>query len=323
MASQTARRRNVAITNDIRGGSWAIEPTLDGVKTVLAADFDFGVPFMASIVEPVAERVLTDRCHLSGPSRSFGDSVKLPEGTVVPTQPRPYSALTLGNDARSHVHRRLPYESHYRQTKEKSIMNSHNTVTNKAALHAAPNSVPQGNLLSDIAPKTLLRAAQINFAKSTVSRKRLPLRLDLGEYRSPDFRYDTASAEKVQLQLEDVPLNEEGMRWIHEPDAVLFYGVRTLDVPYDDFVARVDISRVGDCFRDVLGINTEVLSRDEAGPSAPAGRAHRSAGPAELHGLSRQGRVGRLQARIHGIRAGRAAQLDENDLQPQLVHICG
>jgi hypothetical protein len=144
-------------------------------------------------------------------------------------------------------------------------MNSHNTVTNKAALHAAPNSVPQGNLRSDIAPKTLLRAAQINFAKSTVSRKRLPLRLDLGEYRSPDFRYDTASAEKVQLQLEDVLLNEEGMRWIHEPDAVLFYGVRTLDVPYDDFVARVDISRVGDCFRDVLGINTEVVSRDELG----------------------------------------------------------
>ena len=55
------------------------------------------------------------------------------------------------------------------------------------------------------------------------------------------------------------------MRWIHEPDAVLFYGVRTLDVPYDDFVARVDISRVGDCFRDVLGINTEVVSRDELG----------------------------------------------------------
>ena len=55
-ASQTVRRRNVAITNDIRGGSWAIEPTLDGVKTVLAADFDFGVPSMASIVEPVAER---------------------------------------------------------------------------------------------------------------------------------------------------------------------------------------------------------------------------------------------------------------------------
>jgi hypothetical protein len=144
-------------------------------------------------------------------------------------------------------------------------MNRRNIAHNNVSVHTAPNSVPQGNLLSDISPKTFFRAAQITLAKSTVSRKRLPIRLDLTELRSPDFRYDTASAEKVQLQLEEVPLNEEGMRWIHEPDAVLFYGVRTLDVPYDEFVARVDISRVGDCFRDVLGITTTVLSRNAAG----------------------------------------------------------
>ena len=131
--------------------------------------------------------------------------------------------------------------------------------------HAAPNTVPQGHLRSDISPKAIFRAAQITFAKSTLSRKRLPMKLKLDEFRSPDFRYDTTSALKVLQLLEEVPLNSQGLRWIHLQDAVLFYALRFVDIPYDDFVERVDISRVGDCFRDVLGINTHVVRRNDAG----------------------------------------------------------
>lgn len=131
--------------------------------------------------------------------------------------------------------------------------------------HAAPNTVPQGNLLSDLAPKTLLRATQIVLAKGTLRRKLLPVKLDLDPYRCASFRYDTSSAEAVLERLRQVPLNRKGMRWIHDGEAVLFYAVHHLDVPYDGFVARVDVSRVGDCFRDVLGINTQVLHRDDAG----------------------------------------------------------
>jgi hypothetical protein len=115
--------------------------------------------------------------------------------------------------------------------------------------HAGPTTVPQGNLLSDISPRTMLRAARIMLAKSTLPRKLLPVKLDLDPYRSEEFRYDTGYAEEVQKLLEDVPLNKERVRWIHEDVAVNFYGERFLDVPYDEFVARVDISRVGDCFR--------------------------------------------------------------------------
>jgi hypothetical protein len=131
--------------------------------------------------------------------------------------------------------------------------------------HAAPNTVPQGNLRSDISPKAMVRAAQIMLAKDTVTRKQLPLKLNLDEYRSADFRYDTSSAEEVYKRLQDVPLNREGMRWIYKEDGAMFYGVRYLDVPYDEFVKRVDVSRVGDCFRDVLGIHTQVLHRNDAG----------------------------------------------------------
>jgi hypothetical protein len=54
--------------------------------------------------------------------------------------------------------------------------------------HAAANTVPQGNLLSDISPKTMLQAVRIMLAKSTLERKRLPLKLNLDEYQSADCR---------------------------------------------------------------------------------------------------------------------------------------
>ncbi|MCK2239933.1 MULTISPECIES: hypothetical protein [unclassified Crossiella] len=133
------------------------------------------------------------------------------------------------------------------------------------AHHSAPNTVPQGTLLTDLAPRKIFRAAQIMFAKNTLSRKRLPVRLDLEQYRDPSYVYDTDSTEKVEKQLLDVPLTADGMRWIHGRTEVYFYGVRTVDIDYDDFVSKVEISRVGDCFKDVLGINTQVLHRDAEG----------------------------------------------------------
>ena len=41
-------------------GSWVLSRRDDRVDLVFAADFDFGVPSLASIVDPVAERVLTE-----------------------------------------------------------------------------------------------------------------------------------------------------------------------------------------------------------------------------------------------------------------------
>ncbi len=144
-------------------------------------------------------------------------------------------------------------------------MNTTTTHTNLYRRHAAPNTVPQGSLRTDLSPRQILRAAQLTLAKSTLSRKRLPIKLDLSTYRSPDFTYDTASGLEVERLLQEVPLDSEGLSWIHRPDGVLFYAIRFVDIPYDKFVERVDVSRVGDCFRDVLGINTQVLHRDDAG----------------------------------------------------------
>jgi len=59
-------------------GGWVLEPTPTGVKTAMIVDFDFGVPSLASIVDPVAERVLTDVIHqiLKG---LFGAKAQFPD----------------------------------------------------------------------------------------------------------------------------------------------------------------------------------------------------------------------------------------------------
>jgi ribosome-associated toxin RatA of RatAB toxin-antitoxin module len=66
-------------------GGWVLVPEPDGVRTALIADFDFGVPSLASIVEPVAARVLTDVTQLILLGL-FGDSVEFPAGSVIPAR---------------------------------------------------------------------------------------------------------------------------------------------------------------------------------------------------------------------------------------------
>lgn len=117
-------------------------------------------------------------------------------------------------------------------------------------------------------PGALLRAAQIVLAKATVTRRRPPIVGDLSELSSPDFVYDTSELEAVWRRVRHVPADANRMRFVHEPQPdrpTLFYVERDLPFDYDDFVSRVDIARVGLMFRDVLGITTEVLRRDEQG----------------------------------------------------------
>ena len=58
---------------------------------------------------------------------------------------------------------------------------------------------------SHATPTTLRRAAQIFFAKKTVSRKQPPVLRDLAEYEATDFVYDTTSLARVQRLIDAVP----------------------------------------------------------------------------------------------------------------------
>ena len=111
-------------------------------------------------------------------------------------------------------------------------------------------------------PAMLAWAMQIMFAKPTVSRVEPPFAIDLDSYDAADFESHIPSLKEVERRLMAVPADRRGMRWIHLPDVVLFYGERTFDVPYEDFIAKVDIGHVGQFYRDSLGVTTEVVTED-------------------------------------------------------------
>lgn len=112
---------------------------------------------------------------------------------------------------------------------------------------------------------TLRWAFQVVFAKRTVPRLSPTFEVDLGRYEPSDFERIIPAMQDVERRLEAVPADAQGMRWIHLDETVLFRGERRLELPYEDFVSRVDISHVGQFYRDSLGVTTVVVNRDGAG----------------------------------------------------------
>lgn len=66
---------------DVFDGVWRLLPGPDGVEVVFAADFDFGVPSLAGIIDPVAARVLAETIQLV--LRGLFVDVRFPAGDLV------------------------------------------------------------------------------------------------------------------------------------------------------------------------------------------------------------------------------------------------
>ncbi|WP_327041174.1 SRPBCC family protein [Micromonospora ureilytica] len=62
-------------------GAWTLRQAPDGVAITFVANFDFGVPSLASIIDPVAERVLTETIHHV--LRGLFPAVDIPDGVLV------------------------------------------------------------------------------------------------------------------------------------------------------------------------------------------------------------------------------------------------
>lgn len=61
-------------------GTWSLTQRTDGVAVRFAAQFDFGVPSLTSIIDPVAERVLTETIQLV--LRGLFARVEFPDGQL-------------------------------------------------------------------------------------------------------------------------------------------------------------------------------------------------------------------------------------------------
>ena len=110
----------------------------------------------------------------------------------------------------------------------------------------------------------ILRGPKILFAKQSIVRREWPFELSLGDYSVTDYTKIIPALRDVERRLRELRADTQGVRMIHLRDTVLFLGERSFDIPYDDFVSQVDISHVGQFYRDSLGATTIVTTRDTA-----------------------------------------------------------
>ncbi|WP_317931737.1 hypothetical protein [Streptomyces cellostaticus] len=114
------------------------------------------------------------------------------------------------------------------------------------------------------------RAFGVSFATGSLAQCKVALGnvtlgLDLGAYDPSDYDAVADQLEPLEALLDALPTDGNGMRWRHDDGAVLFACERTVAVPYDEFVSRVDISQAIRLTADYLGGCVAPVDRDEAG----------------------------------------------------------
>jgi hypothetical protein len=159
-------------------------------------------------------------------------------------------------------------------------------------------------------------AAQIVFAKRTVPRMTPGIAADLATYDEAYLQEHIPALREVERRLLQVPPDRQGMRWIHEQDAVLFHAEHTFDLPFESFVSRVDIGHVAQ------STATRWVSRRRSSIVITWARAACSTSTSSrcrsrTTPLPRQGGARRLQARDDRALRRRAARLDPQRAQPQ------
>lgn len=109
-----------------------------------------------------------------------------------------------------------------------------------------------------------LESYRVLWDKDALRHREAPLNLDLDAYGLGDYE---ATRELLDLfpLLRDLPSDEHGLRWRYLEDAVLFEFVRTIPIPFRQFVEKVDVSRTIQFMNDYLGGAVVPVARDEHG----------------------------------------------------------
>ncbi|MFG2231353.1 hypothetical protein ACGFNX_15310 [Streptomyces sp. NPDC048723] len=111
----------------------------------------------------------------------------------------------------------------------------------------------------------------------------IPLGVDVLAFGHAEFEAVARHLELLDQLISAVPPGADGMRWRYLDEAVLFRCEAEVSTPFDEFTARVDISRVICLTSGYLAGCTEVLARDETGrPVRQLERSISRAQPAHL-----------------------------------------
>ncbi|WP_327388236.1 MULTISPECIES: hypothetical protein [unclassified Streptomyces] len=93
----------------------------------------------------------------------------------------------------------------------------------------------------------------------------IPLGVDVLAFGPAEFEAVARHLELLDQLIAAVPPDADGMRWRYLDEAVLFRCEAEVSTPFDEFTARVDISRVIGLTSGYLAGRTEVLARDATG----------------------------------------------------------
>lgn len=101
--------------------------------------------------------------------------------------------------------------------------------------------------------QNLMEGYAIMYDKDQVWRQQRMLGLDLGQYELFEYEAIVAYMEPLAYIAAYTPPDQNGLRWRYIDQSVLFEFSRYLPIPFDEFVARVDISAAVRMMNDNIG----------------------------------------------------------------------
>lgn len=108
-------------------------------------------------------------------------------------------------------------------------------------------------------------SSKIMFAKDKLRWMERPLNISLQDLSLADFEASRSYMEPLEELVLQFPPDQNGMRMQSLDNSILFHFSREVPIPFDDFVAHVDISRSIRMMNDYIGGSCVPVVRDEAG----------------------------------------------------------
>jgi hypothetical protein len=110
-----------------------------------------------------------------------------------------------------------------------------------------------------------LEAYQVLYDKDRLRWQEAPLNLNLPDYQPADYEAIVVYLSPMADLVHQLPADDNGLRWRYLDQSVIFEFSRLIPVPYDEFVAQVDISRSIQFMNDYIGGVAVPVAHDDQG----------------------------------------------------------
>lgn len=110
-----------------------------------------------------------------------------------------------------------------------------------------------------------LEAYQISYNKERLLWREAPLDFDPAAFKPADYEAVVDYMQPLHRIIRETPPEPNGLRWRYLDGSVLFEFSHLTPVPFEQFVARVDIARAVQSMNDYIGGACVPIARDEAG----------------------------------------------------------